>query len=59
MAHALLAALAVAASMLVAGPLAGAGAADAPTYLNPVSKTFADTFADPSLMRGKDGWWYA
>jgi hypothetical protein len=59
MALALLAALAVAASMLVAGPLAGAGAADAPTYLNPVSKTFADTFADPSLMRGKDGWWYA
>lgn len=28
-------------------------------YLNPVSKPFADTFADPSLIRGKDGWWYA
>ena len=29
------------------------------TYVNPVSKTFADTFADPSLIRGKDGYWYA
>src|SRR3954471_7444826 len=55
----LLAALAIAASMLAAGPLVAAGAADAPTYMNPVSKTFADTFADPSLLRGKDGWWYA
>ena len=30
-----------------------------PTYRNPVSAAFADTFADPSLVRGKDGWWYA
>ncbi|GMA85919.1 hypothetical protein GCM10025868_11690 [Angustibacter aerolatus] len=29
------------------------------TYRNPVSQGFADTFADPSLLRGKDGWWYA
>lgn len=29
------------------------------TYANPVSKSFADTFADPSLIRGLDGWWYA
>ncbi len=28
-------------------------------YRNPVSKPFADTFADPSVIRGKDGWWYA
>lgn len=28
-------------------------------YVNPVSKTFADTFADPSVIRAKDGWWYA
>ena len=29
-------------------------------YVNPVSKTVpADTFADPSLIRGKDGYWYA
>jgi len=29
------------------------------TYSNAVSKSFADTFADPSLIRGLDGWWYA
>ena len=29
------------------------------TYQNPVSAGFADTFADPSLIRGLDGWWYA
>src|SRR4051812_33823802 len=29
------------------------------TYTNPVSASFADTFADPSVIRGKDGWWYA
>ncbi|WP_270886761.1 family 43 glycosylhydrolase [Pedococcus sp. 5OH_020] len=29
------------------------------TYVNPVSKPFADTFADPSVIRGKDGLWYA
>jgi arabinan endo-1,5-alpha-L-arabinosidase len=28
-------------------------------YRNPVSRPFADTFADPSVIRGKDGWWYA
>jgi arabinan endo-1,5-alpha-L-arabinosidase len=28
-------------------------------FSNPVSKPFADTFADPSLFRAKDGWWYA
>lgn len=28
-------------------------------YENPVSTPFADTFADPSVIRGKDGWWYA
>jgi arabinan endo-1,5-alpha-L-arabinosidase len=28
-------------------------------YANPVSKGFADTFADPSVIRGKDGFWYA
>jgi arabinan endo-1,5-alpha-L-arabinosidase len=41
-----------------------AGSAAAPAgrraaYRNPVSKGFADTFADPSVVRGKDGWWYA
>lgn len=29
------------------------------TYTNPVSADFADTFADPAVIRGKDGWWYA
>src|SRR3954447_14743851 len=28
-------------------------------YSNPVSRPFADTFADPSVIRGKDGFWYA
>lgn len=29
------------------------------TYVNPVSQGFADTFADPDVVRGKDGYWYA
>jgi arabinan endo-1,5-alpha-L-arabinosidase len=29
------------------------------TYVNPISKTFADTFADPSIIKAKDGYWYA
>jgi hypothetical protein len=29
------------------------------TYQNPVSSSFADTFADPSIIEAKDGWWYA
>src|SRR4051812_3189478 len=29
------------------------------TYTNPVSAGFADTYADPSVIRGRDGWWYA
>jgi arabinan endo-1,5-alpha-L-arabinosidase len=33
------------------------------TYRNPVSpylgKTQADTYADPDVVRGRDGWWYA
>jgi hypothetical protein len=28
-------------------------------YTNPVSKDFADTFADPSIIKVKDGYWYA
>jgi len=43
----------------LAVPSAPAGAADRPTYVNPVSKGFADTFADPAVVRGKDGWWYS
>ncbi|GIG28418.1 family 43 glycosylhydrolase [Cellulomonas marina] len=37
------------------GPLAPT----ATTYTNPVSDTFADTYADPAVIRGQDGWWYA
>ena len=28
-------------------------------YHNPVSRSFADTYADPDVVRGRDGWWYA
>jgi arabinan endo-1,5-alpha-L-arabinosidase len=45
-----------------AAPAASAPASSSsatPSYVNPVSKTFADTYADPSVIRGKDGYWYA
>lgn len=44
-----------------AGPVPHAGRAEATrsAYTNPVSSPFADTFADPSLVRGLDGSWYA
>lgn len=29
------------------------------TYTNPVSSSFAATFADPSVIRGLDGYWYS
>ncbi|HVK34766.1 MAG TPA: family 43 glycosylhydrolase [Microlunatus sp.] len=29
------------------------------TVQNPISASFADTFADPAVIQGKDGWWYA
>ncbi|MFL6025429.1 MAG: family 43 glycosylhydrolase [Friedmanniella sp.] len=32
---------------------------DRSAYHNPVSRSFADTFADPSVIRGKDGFWYS
>src|SRR5215204_2632431 len=37
----------------------GIGQAQEGTYTNPVSKTFADTFADPSIIKAKNGYWYA
>lgn len=56
----------LAAGLLLALCLAGialaprAGAAPSPaTYTNPVSRDFADTFADPAVIKAKDGWWYA
>jgi arabinan endo-1,5-alpha-L-arabinosidase len=41
--------------------LSGVGQAqeEAGTYKNPVSKGFADTFADPAVIKAKDGYWYA
>jgi len=55
--------LAVALTPLLAGGTSPAVAApprvERSPYANPVSKSFADTFADPSLIRGLDGWWYA
>ena len=42
-----------------AGATTGSSRPTQPAYANPVSKDFADTFADPSLLRGKDGWWYS
>lgn len=49
----LLAVLAAAATPLTAS------ADNRPTTTNPVSSSFADTYADPSIIQGRDGWWYA
>ncbi|QNE19909.1 family 43 glycosylhydrolase [Kribbella qitaiheensis] len=56
----LAAALAVAA--VTAGTtaaVAAPGPAAPPTTLNAISSSFADTFADPSIIQGRDGYWYA
>ena len=62
-------ALAVLVAAVAAVPAMSAGAAERlatstgttvqTTYQNPVSKTFADTYADPSVIRAADGWWWA
>ncbi|MFI6679719.1 family 43 glycosylhydrolase [Kribbella sp. NPDC050470] len=52
----LAAALAVAA---VAAGTSAATAAPAPTTTNAISSSFADTFADPAIIQGRDGYWYA
>jgi hypothetical protein len=49
---------AAAAALMVLTPVS-AKAAPARTYTNPVSAPFADTFADPTVVRGDDGYWYA
>jgi hypothetical protein len=38
---------------------ASAGSGGERRYTNPVSASFADTFADPVIIRGRDGYWYA
>jgi len=56
---------AVAATMALAltvpvAPATLAAGKPSTAYVNPVSTTVpADTFADPSVIRGKDGYWYA
>jgi arabinan endo-1,5-alpha-L-arabinosidase len=46
---------------LLAPPAANAAPGDGTraAYTNPVSHPDADTFADPAVIRGKDGHWYA
>lgn len=52
-------------ALTTASALSGPALAEGPTataragYVNPVSRGFADTYADPSVIRGDDGWWYA
>ena len=53
----LTAALVAALTLLGLTPAAAHGAL--PPYTNPVSASFADTFADPMVTRGDDGVWYA
>ena len=36
-----------------------ASAESGPTTTNPISSSFADTYADPTIIQGRDGWWYA
>jgi arabinan endo-1,5-alpha-L-arabinosidase len=53
-----------AAALILALTLPAPAASAAPrqhaaTYTNPVSGGFADTFADPTVIRGQDGLWYA
>lgn len=54
---------AVVVGLALIGPAApGPAAADDAKpgrYTNAISDSFADTFADPSVILGKDGWWYA
>jgi arabinan endo-1,5-alpha-L-arabinosidase len=53
------------ASPMLASPAAAGHAAaghaghGSRVYQNPISAQVADTYADPSVIRGKDGWWYA
>jgi arabinan endo-1,5-alpha-L-arabinosidase len=53
--------LRIAASAAVVSSLlpAPCASASADVYQNPVSSGFADTFADPAVIRGHDGAWYA
>lgn len=54
---------ALAVTALGAAPAAAvrpvAATVPAGSYVNPVGAGTVSTFADPSIVRGKDGWWYA
>lgn len=50
------AALSLSAALL---PPAVGSAAAGDDYTNPVSASFADTYADPAVILAKDGYWYA
>ncbi|MFI7490129.1 family 43 glycosylhydrolase [Micromonospora echinaurantiaca] len=53
-------ALAAVLGLLLAATASAPAAAGADAdYRNPVSAGFADTFADPVVLRGDDGYWYA
>jgi hypothetical protein len=54
-------ALAAALGLLLVAPASAPAAAGAAPdhYRNPVTAGFADTFADPTVVRGDDGSWYA
>ncbi|MGH3090066.1 MAG: family 43 glycosylhydrolase, partial [Rubrobacteraceae bacterium] len=45
--------------VLVLSLTSGGAIAQNDSYTNPVSKDFADTFADPAVIKAKDGYWYA
>jgi arabinan endo-1,5-alpha-L-arabinosidase len=45
--------------LLLVPTMSPAAAAPRERYVNPISASFADTFADPAVIQGKDGWWYA
>lgn len=49
----------VALALGVLGSVTPSGAVEPATYVNPVSRSFSDTFADPAVIKGKDGYWYA
>ncbi|MQA24668.1 MAG: family 43 glycosylhydrolase [Micromonosporaceae bacterium] len=51
--------LAVAAALAFALGVPAAAASSPTSYSNAVSKGFADTFADPVIIRGEDGRWYS
>ncbi|MFC6157932.1 family 43 glycosylhydrolase [Kribbella jiaozuonensis] len=43
----------------VAAGMSPATAAPVVTTTNPITSSFADSFADPSIIQGRDGYWYA